>query len=164
MNVLYSYIDFLVRSFDAESKTSRRCYWAVFGINAALSILLTSIGVMLPHGQPLEIYIGVSSVIATPLFIPFFTVIARRLNDADIRRRWMLLLLIPGLGLIPLLFFCTFPSKYGTQEDYTSYRNGTFFAAIKKYASNAMAIVRFDTASFCASFAISIRCPLCFII
>ncbi len=53
----------------------------VFAINTALSVLLSGIGVIIPSGRPLALYIGLFSVIATPLFVPFFTAIARRLND-----------------------------------------------------------------------------------
>lgn len=140
MNALYSYIDFLVKSFDVKSKTSRKCYWVVFAINATLSVILTSIGVIVPQGRPLEIYIGVSSIIATPLFVPFFTVIARRLNDIDMRRSWMCLLLIPGFGLIPILIFCSLRSKYDTREDFTVYQNQALFTTIKKFTSVATTI------------------------
>lgn len=137
------YIDFLAKTFDIKSKTSRKCYWVVFLINAALSVLLTSVGVALPKGRPLEIYIGISSLVATPLFIPFFTIIARRFNDTGRRRRWMLLLLLPGIGLIPVLAFCASRSKYGTREDFSEYRKGAFFAAAKKFSSSALTVFPF---------------------
>lgn len=143
MSAAYCYLDFIIRTFDIKGLTSRRCYWTVFGINAALSVLLTSIGVVMPQGRPLEIYIGISSVIATPLFIPFFTIIARRLSDAGLRRRWMLLALIPGLGMIPLFILCAFPSKTGTQEDFSAYRPGALVGAAKKFASSALTVFPF---------------------
>lgn len=143
MNALFSYIDFLVRTFDVRSKTSRRCYWVVFFVNTALSVLLTTIGIVIPQGMPLAVYIAISSMIATPLFIPFFTAIARRLNDADIPLKRMWLLLLPGVGLIPLLVFCAFPSKYATQEDFSAYRDGVWLAAIRRVFSSAMAVFPF---------------------
>lgn len=143
MYALYCYIDFVLRTFDVKSKTSRRCFWVVFGINAALSALLTGIGLAIPQGRPLEIYIGISSIIATPLFIPFFTVIARRLNDAGKTKRWMWLLLIPGLGLVPLLVLCALPSPYGTVEDFSAYSDGAMINAVKKFLSSAMTIFPF---------------------
>lgn len=143
MNFVYSYIDFLVKTFDVKSNTSRKCYWAVFVINTALSVLLTSVGLVMPQGKPLEIYIGLSSVIATPLFIPFFTIIGRRLNDTGRSRTWLWLMLLPGAGLIPLSVFCAFRSASGTREDFTAYRNGAFFVVAQKFASSALTVFPF---------------------
>ena len=149
MIAVYSYIDFLIKTFDVRSKTSRKCYWTVFLINAVLSVLLTSVGLALPQGRPLEVYIGISSVIAAPLFISFFTIAARRLADAGFSRKWMLFFLLPGIGLIPLFAFCAFRSKYQTEEDYSSYRNGTFLQAAKKLTASALTIFPFVYLVYC---------------
>ena len=140
---IYCYIDFLVKSFDLKSKTSRKAFWVVLLINAALSVILVSIGLAIPQGRPLQIYIGISSIIATPLFIPFFSVFARRLNDIGYRRLWLLLFLIPALGFIILLVLCAFKAKDNDDYDYAAYENGAVISAAKKVIYNILTFFPF---------------------
>ncbi len=139
----FYYLDFLEKSFDVKSKTSRKNYWVVFLINATLSIILVSIGLAIPQGTPLQIYIGISSIIATPLFVPFFTAIARRLNDVDISRKYMWFLLIPFFGYIPFIFLCAKKSKYNEAEDFSKYKKGFSSIVIKKIVNSILTVFPF---------------------
>lgn len=145
---IYCYIDFLVKSFDIKSKTSRKTFWVVLLINAALSVILVSIGLAIPQGRPLRIYIGISSIIAIPLFIPFFTIFARRLNDIGYSRKWLLLFLVPVIGFLALLVFCTFKAKENVDYDYSAYENGAVINAAKKIINSILTFFPFVYLAF----------------
>lgn len=55
----------------------------------------------------------------------------------------MWLLLFPGIGLIPLLIFCMFSSRYGTREDFSAYRQGVLGTLIGRYAGCVTAVFPF---------------------
>lgn len=146
---IYCYIDFLVKSFDIKSKTSRKAFWVVLLINAALSVLLVSIGLAIPKGKPLQIYIGISSIIATPLFVPFFTIFARRLNDIGYKRLWLLLFLIPAVGFLVLLVLCAFKTKSNdNHDDYAAYENKALLNAAKNVINNILTFFPFVYLAF----------------
>lgn len=140
---IYCYIDFLVKSLDIKSKTSRKAFWVVLLINIALSVILVSIGLAIPQGRPLQIYIGISSIIATPLFVPFFTIFARRLNDIGYKKLWLLLFLIPAVGFIVLLVFCAFKGKDDNDYDYAAYENDAVIKAAKKVINSILTFFPF---------------------
>lgn len=141
--VVHLYIDFLIKSLDVKSKTSRKAFWAVLLVNAALAVLLVSIGLAIPKGRPLQIYIGVSSILATPLFVPFFTCFARRLNDMGRSRLWMLLFLIPVVGFLILLVICAFQGETEDTFDDWSGKNGAAQNAVKKVIDNILTLFPF---------------------
>lgn len=123
MKILYYYVDFLLKSFDIEGRISRKGFWITLTSNTVLMVLLVSVGLAVPKGRPLEVYIAASSIVSTPLIPPYITMILRRLNDTRKSRLYALLMLLPmGIGMVPLLFLCAGKSAYGTTEDFSAYR------------------------------------------
>lgn len=144
MSVVFCYLDFFIKSFDIESKTSRKCYWLPFLINVALIVCLVCLGLwVVPAGRPRAIYIGVATTFTVPLFIPSITSMARRFNDINVLRRWLFLILLPCIGYIAVLGMCARPSEYGTKEDLTSYRKGQLYDVVKKFMASAVTIFPF---------------------
>ena len=145
MKILYYYIDFLAKSFDIKSRASRKSFLITVAVNTALMILLVSVGLAVPQGRPLQLYIAISSIISTPLIPPYITMLIRRLNDVNKSRKYALLMLIPcGLGMIPLLIFCLRKSAFGTEDDLTKYESvGTAVSLLFSLIKNIQVVYPF---------------------
>lgn len=144
MNAAFYYLDFFIKSFDVQSKTSRKSFWYPFLINAIIVACLICLGLwIVPSGKPREIFIGIDGTLVILLLIPSVTSIARLLNDIIISRRRMLLMLIPVAGYIAVLVLCARPSEYGTQEELSHYKKGQLYEAVKKFTGSAMTIYPF---------------------
>lgn len=114
-------------------------------MNTLLMVLLVSIGLAIPKGRPLQIYIAISSVISTPLIPPFITMILRRLNDVRKSRLFALLMLCPmGLGMPILLYLCARKSEYDTVDDFSTYHSvAKIISVISGITQNAVAVYPF---------------------
>ena len=109
------YVQGLEQYADFEGRARRAEFWwfnlVLYGINIVIVIL----GAVL--GEFLAVLETVSTVVVwihgLALFLPQLAVTARRLHDTGKSGWWMLLILIPILGWIPLLVFLLTPSDAG---------------------------------------------------
>ena len=109
------YVQGLEQYADFEGRARRAEFWwfnlVLYGINIVIVIL----GAVL--GEFLAVLETVSTVVlwihGLALLLPQLAVTARRLHDTGKSGWWMLLMLIPILGWIPLLVFLLTPSDAG---------------------------------------------------
>ena len=109
------YVQGLEQYADFEGRARRAEFWwfnlVLYGINMVIVIL----GAVL--GEFLAVLETVSTVVlwihGLALLLPQLAVTARRLHDTGKSGWWMLLILIPILGWIPLLVFLLTPSDAG---------------------------------------------------
>ena len=109
------YVQGLEQYADFEGRARRAEFWwfnlVLYGINIVIVVL----GAVL--GEILAVLETVSTVVlwihGLGLFLPQLAVTARRLHDTGKSGWWMLLILIPILGWIPLLVFLLTPSDAG---------------------------------------------------
>ncbi len=101
--------------FDFSGRSRRKEYWmfALFNliVGITLSVLDTVFGTF-----NLETGLGLlSGLYSLAVFIPGLALSVRRLHDIDKSGWWLLLLLIPIIGVITVLIFCVLDSK--TEEN-----------------------------------------------
>ena len=109
------YVQGLEQYADFEGRARRAEFWwfnlVLYGINIVIVVL----GAVL--GEFLAVLETVSTVVlwihGLALLLPQLAVTARRLHDTGKSGWWMLLILIPILGWIPLLVFLLTPSDAG---------------------------------------------------
>ncbi|MEO3751827.1 DUF805 domain-containing protein [Streptomyces sp. B6B3] len=104
----------LLRSFVWRGRASRAEYWWF-----VLFLMLCSVGAAFlataSHSVP------IISLLATVLYVgaifPVVAVSVRRLHDTDRNGAWVLVGMLPLLGLVVLVFFCQqgdpMPNRYG---------------------------------------------------
>jgi len=113
--VLENYLNFTGRARRAE-------FWWYFLANLIISVVLNIIDAVI--GLGLGGGIGVLGLIyALAVLIPGLAVGVRRLHDTDKSGWWLLLALIPIVGIIVLIVFWATdglpgPNKYGASEKY----------------------------------------------
>ena len=118
MNEFQQYfLDVLTNKYaDFEGRATRSEYWfyILFQILSYL-ILIPIIFLLGPRG--LLIGVLLYFILAIAYFLPSLAVAVRRLHDAGKSGLWFLLALIPGGGLVLIIFFCLdsqpFTNKWG---------------------------------------------------
>ncbi|MGY0216504.1 DUF805 domain-containing protein [Endozoicomonadaceae bacterium StTr2] len=95
------YLKALKQYADFKGRARRKEYWMFFLINFVITLVLS----FLDGGEP-----GISTVYALLIMIPGIAVTVRRLHDTERTGWWVLIGLIPVIGTIVLLIFCTLDS------------------------------------------------------
>lgn len=94
LNVMKNYITF-------DGRARRKEYWMFFLINIIILLVLSIVDGVLFGGTAI-----LSGIYALIQFLPQLAVSVRRLHDTDRSGWWILLGLIPIVGLVLLVFFC----------------------------------------------------------
>ena len=103
LKVLKNYVGF-------QGRARRKEYWMFALFNAIASVVLTVVDSTLGTGQVL------SGLYALIVFLPSLAVGVRRLHDVGKSGAWLLIALIPLVGLIVLLVFtCQEGQPYDNQ-------------------------------------------------
>lgn len=103
MKVLKNYVGF-------QGRARRKEYWMFFLFNFLFTMLLSIIEMMLGLGGILSGLYGLA------VLLPTLAVSVRRLHDIGRTGWWMLLSIIPVIGLIVLLVFAVFDSQPGENK------------------------------------------------
>ncbi|MGX9460214.1 DUF805 domain-containing protein [Shewanella sp. A14] len=105
------YLKVLKQYFDFSGRARRKEYWMFGLISAVISIILTLVDMGV--GLYSDIYGAglLSSVYSMAILIPSLAVSVRRLHDSDHSGWWLLLVLIPILGILIILAVMCFNSK-----------------------------------------------------
>lgn len=112
------YLEGLRRYADFEGRAGRAEFWwftlVLYGIQFAIVILSSALGVFSSALGLLLIVILWVHGLGT--LLPSLAVTARRLHDTGRSGWWMLIILVPFVGWIPLLVFLVLPSHAGPNE------------------------------------------------
>ena len=101
---MHWYFEVLKKYVAFSGRAGRPEFWWFFLINLIVSIVLTVIDIQL--GLLAASGIGIASTIySLAVLLPSLGVAVRRLHDTDRSGWWMLIALIPLIGLIVLLVF-----------------------------------------------------------
>lgn len=109
--------------FGGRARRSEYWYFALFSIIA--SVVLSIVDGVLGTYNATTGMGAFSTVYGLGVLIPSIAVSIRRLHDTDRSGWWLLIALIPILGLIALLIFATQDSKPGTNQYGPNPKEGT---------------------------------------
>lgn len=128
LHVLKNYATF-------SGRARRKEYWMFFLISALISIVLTLLDILLGT-YSVEYEAGLfSGLYSLLILIPSIAVVVRRLHDTDRSGWWILISLIPLIGVIVLFVFICLDSQPGTNR---------FGANPKETASQTLPAVETD--------------------
>ena len=109
LHVLKNYATF-------SGRARRKEYWMFFLISALISIVLTLLDILLGT-YSVEYEAGLfSGLYSLLILIPSIAVVVRRLHDTDRSGWWILISLIPLIGVIVLFVFMCLDSQPGTNR------------------------------------------------
>lgn len=109
LHVLKNYATF-------SGRARRKEYWIFFLISALISIVLTLLDILLGT-YSVEYEAGLfSGLYSLLILIPSIAVVVRRLHDTDRSGWWILISLIPLIGVIVLFVFMCLDSQPGTNR------------------------------------------------
>ncbi|WP_417515111.1 DUF805 domain-containing protein [Minwuia sp.] len=100
-----------------SGRSRRKEYWMFVLINLIISFILTFIDRMLgfgtidPNGVPTQPIL--SSIYSLAILVPSIAVTVRRLHDIGKSGWWILIGLIPLIGMVVLIVFACFDSEEG---------------------------------------------------
>jgi len=99
-----------------SGRARRKEYWMFFLISALISIVLTLLDILLGT-YSVEYEAGLfSGLYSLLILIPSIAVVVRRLHDTDRSGWWILISLIPLIGVIVLFVFMCLDSQPGTNR------------------------------------------------
>ena len=109
LHVLKNYATF-------SGRARRKEYWMFFLISALISIVLTLLDILLGT-YSVEYEAGLfSGLYSLLILLPSIAVVVRRLHDTDRSGWWILISLIPLIGVIVLFVFMCLDSQPGTNR------------------------------------------------
>ena len=109
LHVLKNYATF-------SGRARRKEYWMFFLISALISIVLTLLDILLGT-YSVEYEAGLfSGLYSLLILIPSIAVVVRRLHDTDRSGWWILISLIPIIGVLVLFVFMCLDSQPGTNR------------------------------------------------
>ena len=109
LHVLKNYATF-------SGRARRKEYWMFFLISALISIVLTLLDILLGT-YSVEYEAGLfSGLYSLLILLPSIAVVVRRLHDTDRSGWWILISLIPLIGVIVLFAFICLDSQPGTNR------------------------------------------------
>ena len=109
LHVLKNYATF-------SGRARRKEYWMFYLISALISIVLTLLDILLGT-YSVEYEAGLfSGLYSLLILIPSIAVVVRRLHDTDRSGWWILISLIPLIGVIVLFVFMCLDSQPGTNR------------------------------------------------
>ena len=109
LHVLKNYATF-------SGRARRKEYWMFFLISALISIVLTLLDILLGT-YSVEYEAGLfSGLYSLLILIPSIAVVVRRLHDTDRSGWWILISLIPLIGVIVLFVFICLDSQLATNR------------------------------------------------
>ena len=99
-----------------SGRARRKEYWMFFLISALISIVLTLLDILLGT-YSVEYEAGLfSGLYSLLILIPSIAVVVRRLHDTDRSGWWILISLIPIIGVLVLFVFTCLDSQPGTNR------------------------------------------------
>jgi len=104
------YLEVLKKYAVFSGRARRKEFWMFYLINAIISVTLTFIEGL--AGSP-GVVAGLYSL---AVLLPFIAVGVRRLHDTNRSGRWMLIVLIPFIGIIVLFVFMAQDSQPGDNQ------------------------------------------------
>lgn len=87
-----------------RGRASRTAFWTFFLINIVISFIMIAIDIGMDNPGYLDAFYSLIS------FLPCLAITVRRLHDADLSAWWLLVVLIPMIGMLILLYLLTLPS------------------------------------------------------
>ena len=89
-----------------SGRATRKEYWVFTIVNLIIVMGLFGVGVAMTgdDGLPNSLLTGAAAVFMLLTLIPALAVLARRLHDSDKSAWWMLLMLLPLVGLVLIVF------------------------------------------------------------
>ena len=106
------YLEVLRKYAQFGGRSRRKEYWYFFLFNFIISFALRFIDGLIGNLDP-EIGMGLlGGIYSLAVFIPSIAVTVRRLHDTGRSAWWLLILLIPVIGMIVLIIFMLLDSNY----------------------------------------------------
>lgn len=112
--MLSSLIEPFRRTFDYRGRSRRREYWlfVVWQVPVVLALLMLGVNVF-PKEDGLDVLLGAPLVYAAVFGLPMLALQVRRLHDQDKSGWWLLVTLLPYLGLGWMLYLMAAQGTWG---------------------------------------------------
>lgn len=110
------YIDVLKKYAVFSGRARRKEYWMFILISTIITIVLSAIEVAASLNDPATGPGLISGLYSLAVFIPSIAVLVRRLHDTDRTGWWLLLFLLPLIGVIVLIVFLATDSSAGDNQ------------------------------------------------
>ena len=94
------YLEVWKKYADFQGRASRREYWMFMGISLLISIVLEIVDALVFGETPI---LGILYTLA--IFVPSLSVLVRRLHDTNRSGWWLLISVIPIIGIVVLFVF-----------------------------------------------------------
>lgn len=112
--MLVSLTDPFRRIFDWRGRSRRRDYWLFVAWQVPVVLALLVVGVnVYPKDGGLDVLLGAPLVYAAVFGLPTLALQVRRLHDQDKAGWWLVVSLIPYIGLGWLIFLMAHPGTWG---------------------------------------------------
>jgi uncharacterized membrane protein YhaH (DUF805 family) len=106
------YLAVLKKYAEFTGRARRKEYWMFALINFLIYVVLVVIDVQSGMSNPMGLGV-LSGLYSLAVFVPSLAVSVRRLHDTDRSGWWLLILLVPLIGLIVFLVFMLLDSQPG---------------------------------------------------
>lgn len=107
------YLDAFRQAFDFSGRSTRKAYWMFVLINLVISLLLMGVEVVINAW-------GISALYNLVLIVPGISYAVRRLHDTGRSGWWLLLFLVPVIGIIIVMILLALesdgPNQYDSEE------------------------------------------------
>ena len=102
---MYWYIEALKHYADFRGSAHRRAFWMFMLVNLTISIAIIVIELSTNNPGWLD------ALYTLATFIPFLALTTRRLRDTGLSLWSFLVLLVPGVGILVMVYFLCLPSE-----------------------------------------------------
>lgn len=116
------YFEAWVRYGQFSGRASREDFWMFFLVNGLVSITFVLLEMLFSISWQIE------ALYSVMIFLPTLSLTVRRLHDTNRSAWWLLVILIPAIGLLILLFLLALPSE--EPEDFTGYSQNNSMSEI----------------------------------
>jgi uncharacterized membrane protein YhaH (DUF805 family) len=99
------YIEAWKRYAQFSGRSSREAFWMFFLVNGLLTLLFVALEISLQMTWKIE------AIYSLLIFLPMLSLTVRRLHDSNRSAWWLLVVLLPVIGMVVLLVLLAMPSE-----------------------------------------------------
>lgn len=102
---MHWYFDAWKQYVQFSGRASREAFWMFFFLNCFVSVVFIVLEIFL------ELSWKVEAIYSVLVFLPILSLTVRRLHDTNRSAWWLLVVLIPAVGMVLLLILLALPSE-----------------------------------------------------
>jgi len=111
------YLDALRRCTQFSGRASREAFWLFILMNSVVTLVFVALEILLEMSWKIEV------IYSLLVFLPMLSLIVRRLHDTQRSAWWLLVVLVPVIGIVILLILLALPSVESNDMAHYSQNN-----------------------------------------